>query len=123
MAFSHDALAHCLYHRAYDTTTAAVAIQSASVSTHGIRTKDTGMTPPARGHIIHPPSEAPMTTDASVSSTRTPLCYAHRGARGHAPENTLLAFELAFDLGAEGIECDVQRSRDDQLLILHDGTV
>jgi glycerophosphoryl diester phosphodiesterase len=50
-------------------------------------------------------------------------CYAHRGARGHAPENTLLAFDLAFDLGAEAIECDVQRSRDGELVIIHDGTV
>ncbi|MEO7003637.1 MAG: glycerophosphodiester phosphodiesterase family protein [Ktedonobacterales bacterium] len=52
-----------------------------------------------------------------------PVCYAHRGARGHAPENTLLAFEMAFDLGAEAIECDVQRSSDGELVILHDGTV
>ncbi len=52
-----------------------------------------------------------------------PMCYAHRGARGHAPENTLLAFELAFDLGADGIECDVQRSSDGQLVIVHDGTL
>ncbi|HEX8728933.1 MAG TPA: glycerophosphodiester phosphodiesterase family protein [Ktedonobacterales bacterium] len=51
------------------------------------------------------------------------LCYAHRGARAAAPENTLLAFALAFDLGAEAIECDVQRSRDGQLVIIHDGTV
>jgi glycerophosphoryl diester phosphodiesterase len=51
------------------------------------------------------------------------VCYAHRGARGHAPENTLLAFDLAFDLGAEAIECDVQRSRDGELVIIHDGTV
>jgi glycerophosphoryl diester phosphodiesterase len=51
------------------------------------------------------------------------ICYAHRGARGHAPENTLLAFELAFDLGAQAIECDVQRSRDGELVIIHDGTV
>ena len=52
-----------------------------------------------------------------------PLCFAHRGARAHAPENTLLAFALAFDLGADAIECDVQRSRDGQLVIIHDGTV
>ncbi|HEY1387418.1 MAG TPA: glycerophosphodiester phosphodiesterase family protein [Ktedonobacterales bacterium] len=51
------------------------------------------------------------------------ICYAHRGARGHAPENTLLAFDLAFDLGAEAIECDVQCSRDGELVIFHDGTV
>ena len=49
--------------------------------------------------------------------------YAHRGARGHAPENTLLAFSLAFDLGAEAIEFDVQRSSDDQLVVIHDDTV
>ena len=54
---------------------------------------------------------------------RRVICYAHRGARGHAPENTLLAFDLAFDLGADGIECDVQRSRDGELVIIHDGTV
>jgi len=49
--------------------------------------------------------------------------YAHRGARGHAPENTLLAFSLAFDLGAEAIEFDVQRSSDGQLVVIHDDTV
>ena len=54
---------------------------------------------------------------------REVVCYAHRGARGHAPENTLLAFDLAFDLGADAIECDVQRSRDGELVIIHDGTV
>ena len=51
------------------------------------------------------------------------ICYAHRGARAHAPENTLAAFTLAFELGAEGIECDVQRSRDGRLVIIHDDTV
>lgn len=57
------------------------------------------------------------------AQTRRVICYGHRGARGHAPENTLLAFELAFDLGADAIECDVQRSADGQLVIIHDGTV
>jgi glycerophosphoryl diester phosphodiesterase len=49
--------------------------------------------------------------------------FAHRGARGHAPENTLLAFSLAFDLGADAIEFDVQRSSDGQLVVIHDDTV
>ena len=49
--------------------------------------------------------------------------YAHRGARAHAPENTLLAFDLAFDLGADAIECDVQRTADGQLAIIHDDTL
>ncbi|HLZ20523.1 MAG TPA: glycerophosphodiester phosphodiesterase family protein [Ktedonobacterales bacterium] len=66
------------------------------------------------------------TSDTSTSPaalSRLPVCYGHRGARGHAPENTLLAFALAFDLGADAIECDVQRSRDGELVIIHDGTV
>jgi glycerophosphoryl diester phosphodiesterase len=66
------------------------------------------------------------TSDTAIlgsAISRRPVCYAHRGARGHAPENTLLAFALAFDLGAEAIECDVQRSRDGELVIIHDGTV
>lgn len=52
-----------------------------------------------------------------------PMCFGHRGARGHAPENTLLAFDLAFDLGADAIECDAQLSSDGQVVIIHDSTV
>jgi glycerophosphoryl diester phosphodiesterase len=54
---------------------------------------------------------------------RTPLCFAHRGARAYAPENTLLAFAVAFDVGADAIECDVQASRDGRLVVIHDGLV
>ena len=50
-------------------------------------------------------------------------CFAHRGARGHAPENTLLAFDLAFDLGADAVECDVRQSRDGRLVVIHDDTL
>jgi glycerophosphoryl diester phosphodiesterase len=60
---------------------------------------------------------------AGCDSAPAPICYGHRGARGHAPENTLLAFDLAFDLGADGIECDAQLSADGRLVIIHDGTV
>lgn len=49
--------------------------------------------------------------------------FAHRGARAHAPENTLAAFELARQLGADGIELDVQLSKDGQLVICHDPTI
>jgi len=45
---------------------------------------------------------------------------AHRGASGYAPENTMAAFELAVQLGADGIEFDLQRSRDGRLVIFHD---
>ncbi len=49
--------------------------------------------------------------------------FAHRGASGRAPENTLLAFRYAFELGADAIECDVQLSADGEPVILHDATV
>jgi glycerophosphoryl diester phosphodiesterase len=48
---------------------------------------------------------------------------AHRGASGRAPENTLLAFRTAFELGADAIECDVQLSADGEPVILHDATL
>lgn len=44
---------------------------------------------------------------------------AHRGASFHAPENTLSAFRRAMELGADGIETDVQITADGQLVILH----
>ena len=49
--------------------------------------------------------------------------YAHRGASGYAPENTLRAFALAADMGADGVELDVQRTRDGVLVVFHDETV
>lgn len=45
---------------------------------------------------------------------------AHRGARTEAPENTMAAFRLAVDAGADMIEFDVQRSRDGQVVVMHD---
>ena len=49
--------------------------------------------------------------------------YAHRGASGDAPENTLEAFELAVRQGAAGVELDVHLSRDGELVVAHDETV
>lgn len=49
--------------------------------------------------------------------------WAHRGASGHAPENTLAAFRAAIEMGADGIECDVRESRDGELVIFHDPTI
>lgn len=48
------------------------------------------------------------------------IIYAHRGASGTAPENTIAAFEKAVEVGAHGIECDVQMTRDGKLVICHD---
>ena len=49
--------------------------------------------------------------------------WAHRGAAAYAPENTLAAFELTIQLGADGVEFDVQRTKDGRLVVIHDETV
>ncbi len=46
--------------------------------------------------------------------------FAHRGASGYAPENTMAAFELAIEQGAHGIETDVHLTRDGKIVITHD---
>ena len=51
------------------------------------------------------------------------LLIAHRGASGHAPENTLAAFKKAVALGATFIETDLQLTRDARLVAIHDETV
>jgi len=49
-----------------------------------------------------------------------PLNFAHRGASHEAPANTLAAFLLAVDLGADGIELDVHLSKDGHVVVIHD---
>ena len=49
--------------------------------------------------------------------------YAHRGASEYAPENTLSSFYLGLVQGADGIETDVQRTKDGVLVLFHDDTV
>jgi glycerophosphoryl diester phosphodiesterase len=56
-------------------------------------------------------------------SLRTPVAFAHRGARAHAPENTIEAFELAVRLGATGLESDVWLTKDGEAVLDHDGMV
>ena len=58
----------------------------------------------------------------SFYSDRT-LNFAHRGASGHAPENTLAAFLMAAEMGADGIELDVHLSADGQAVVIHNATV
>lgn len=52
-----------------------------------------------------------------------PAILAHRGASQDAPENTLAAFRLALEQGADGWELDVHRSRDGHLVVCHDERV
>ena len=52
-----------------------------------------------------------------------PQFFEHSGAKSVAPDNTLPAFQAALDMAADGIELDVQRSKDGVLVALHDYTV
>ena len=47
----------------------------------------------------------------------------HRGACAYAPENTVPAFQMALDMGADGIECDVHLTKDGQFVICHDDKI
>ncbi|EZP77178.1 glycerophosphodiester phosphodiesterase [Parageobacillus genomosp. 1] len=49
--------------------------------------------------------------------------YAHRGFSGKYPENTMLAFQKAYDVGADGIELDVQMTKDGEIVVIHDERV
>ncbi len=51
------------------------------------------------------------------------LKIGHRGAKGHAPENTLISFQKAIELGVDGIELDVHLTSDLQLICIHDDTL
>lgn len=57
------------------------------------------------------------------SLRQPPIGFAHRGARAHAPENTLEAFRLALRLGARGLESDVWLTSDGVAVLDHDGVV
>ncbi|MDQ0778010.1 glycerophosphoryl diester phosphodiesterase [Streptomyces aurantiacus] len=59
---------------------------------------------------------------AAVSSDR-PLVIAHRGASAQAPENTLAAIDRAARLGFRWVENDVQRTKDGQLVVIHDDSL
>ena len=59
----------------------------------------------------------------TTRENRTTKVWAHRGASGYRPENTMEAFELAIKQGADGIELDVHTSADGELIVMHDETV
>lgn len=54
---------------------------------------------------------------------RTTKVWAHRGASGYRPENTMEAFELAIKQGADGIELDVHTTADGKVVVIHDETL
>jgi glycerophosphoryl diester phosphodiesterase len=52
-----------------------------------------------------------------------PIGFAHRGARAHAPENTIEGFTTAVEMGASGIEADVWLTGDGVVVVDHDGRI
>jgi glycerophosphoryl diester phosphodiesterase len=58
-----------------------------------------------------------------IDNLPRPIIFGHRGASRYAPENTLIAFQTAFDQGAPAIELDVMLSADEKLIVIHDSTV
>lgn len=55
-----------------------------------------------------------------MNKTKRPFVWAHRGASAYCPENTLPAFAKAMEMGADGIELDVQMTKDGELVVCHD---
>jgi len=51
------------------------------------------------------------------------LRVAHRGARAYAPENTLRSFKKALEIGVDAVELDVRKTKDNQLVVIHDADV
>lgn len=54
---------------------------------------------------------------------KQPLIWGHRGASGYEPENTLAAFAKAAELKADGIELDIQLTKDGEIVVIHDETI
>lgn len=63
-----------------------------------------------------------MTASGLTTSATGQLIVAHRGASRDAPENTRAAFELAWQQGADGIECDFRLTADGEVVCIHDKT-
>lgn len=51
------------------------------------------------------------------------MVFAHRGASGAAPENTMAAFQQAIEKGADGVELDVHLTADGKAVVIHDKTI
>ena len=61
--------------------------------------------------------------EIEAANTGKTLVVGHRGALGHAPENTMASFEKGLDWGADLLELDIHMSRDGELVVMHDGDV
>ncbi|EMR06503.1 Glycerophosphoryl diester phosphodiesterase [Bhargavaea cecembensis DSE10] len=66
---------------------------------------------------------AELSSIVSKQEQQKMINVAHRGASGHAPENTMAAFHKGFEMKADYIEIDVQMTKDGELIAIHDTTV
>ncbi len=58
-----------------------------------------------------------------LQKQKQPYVLGHRGASGYAPENTMESFKMALEMNCDGVELDVQMSKDGELVIIHDETI
>jgi glycerophosphoryl diester phosphodiesterase len=61
-----------------------------------------------------------MSPAAETHGEHPPFVVAHRGASADRPEHTLVAYELALQEGADGVECDVRLTLDGHQVCVHD---
>jgi glycerophosphoryl diester phosphodiesterase len=61
--------------------------------------------------------------DTDFFGARSPRVMAHRGASAEYPENTMLAFRAAAEIGADYIELDVHCTRDGEVVVVHDAAL
>lgn len=78
------------------------------------------------GVVQAPVAPAPVAPAPGALASRAPastVVFAHRGASAYAPENTLSAVDHADRLGFDWVENDVQRTKDGELVIVHDNSL
>ena len=73
--------------------------------------------------LFSPLSQAFASETITMGDLRKVDNVAHRGASAYAPENTIAAYDKAVKMKADYIEIDVQRSKDGELVLIHDTTV
>ncbi|WP_225831457.1 glycerophosphodiester phosphodiesterase family protein [Streptomyces sp. NK08204] len=91
---------------------AVAAVVTAVLGTAVLQTpaSDIRAAPASDAHVPH----------ARAGGTRGPTVIAHRGASAYAPENTLASIDKAAKLGFTWVENDVQRTKDGELVVIHD---
>ncbi|MCA1691493.1 MAG: glycerophosphodiester phosphodiesterase [Actinobacteria bacterium] len=70
-----------------------------------------------------PAAELPGTVPGVEPLRRPPITFAHRGGRGHGPDNTIETFQRGLELGATGLETDAWLTADGVVVLDHDGSL